>query len=326
MPTSKDVAKIAGVSIATVSRVFQSPELVKPETRELVLRTAQELDYYPNFLARSLKQNRSNSIGIAVNDFTNPFFFQVIKEIHIRLADTDYQVMTFPSAGSPYTSGKIIRYLRSNHLDAFLFSPTSFDREDWKFFMNSKQYFLQLYNDFYDNLDSIIIDDQYGVYLAVKYLLECGHRKILTFNSAVEGKDYRAKGYGEAFLEKNLTPDPSYIIDYDFSRNCSNNIRNDIARLKPTAIISHAEECTIWTISALRDLNLSYPKDVSLISYDDHPWAEATGVTAVAQPIDLVGSTIADTVLDALTTGKERSVVKQKIRPKLVLRDSVRAL
>ena len=326
MPTSKDVARIAGVSIATVSRVFQSPELVKPETRELVLKTAKEMDYYPNLLARSLKQNRSNSIGIAVNDFKNPFYFQVIEEMHSRLTDTDYQVMTFPSSGNQFTSGKIIRYLRSNHLDAFLFSPISFDREDWKLFMNSKQYFLQLYNDFYDNLDSIIIDDQYGVYLAVKYLLECGHKKILSFNNAVEGEDYRAKGYCDAFLEKNLTPDPTYILSYDFNRACGNKIRDDIARLKPTAILSHAEACTIWTISALRDLNLNYPKDVSLISYDDHPWAEATGVTAVAQPIQLVGSTIADTVLEALTAGSEHSVIKQKIRPELILRDSVRKL
>ena len=77
MPTSKDVAKRAGVSIATISRVYQSPELVKPETRNLVLKAAAELNYYPNLSARSLKQNKSNAIGIAVNDFTNPFFFLI---------------------------------------------------------------------------------------------------------------------------------------------------------------------------------------------------------------------------------------------------------
>ena len=92
MATSKDVAKRAGVSIATISRVYQAPDRVKPETRELVLKAAKELDYYPNLLARSLKQSRSNSIGIAVNDFTNPFFFQVIEQMHNRLENTDYQV------------------------------------------------------------------------------------------------------------------------------------------------------------------------------------------------------------------------------------------
>lgn len=75
MATSKDVAKRAGVSIATISRVYQDPDRVKPETRELVLKAAKELDYYPNLLARSLKQSRSNSIGIADKRFHESVLF-----------------------------------------------------------------------------------------------------------------------------------------------------------------------------------------------------------------------------------------------------------
>lgn len=326
MSTSKDVARRAGVSVATVSRVYQSPNLVRPETRELVLRTARELDYYPNLLARSLKQSRSNSIGIAVNDFRNPFFFQVIEQMHARLEGTDYQLLTFPPSGTQFSCEKIIRYLRSNQLDAFLFSPFFFSRDDRKLFMSSQQYFLQLYTDYYDNIDSITIDDQYGTYLAVKYLLECGHKKILMFNLAVDGEDYRARGYRNAFRDMDQVPDSAYILQYSCNRNYTSSIRDDIARLKPTAIISHAETCTIWTLSALKELNLNYPEDVSLISYDDHPWTEIMGITAIAQPITLVGNTIADTVLQALSSGKEKTVIKQKIRPELIARGSVRRL
>lgn len=326
MPTSKDVAKLAGVSVATVSRVYQSPELVKPQTRELVLQTAKKLDYYPNLLARSLKQSRSNSIGIAVNDFTNPFFFQVIEQMHAKLEDTDYQLFTFPPSGTHFSSEKIIRYLRSNQFDAFLFSPCFYSREDQKLFRSARQYFLQLYTDYYEDIDSVTIDDQYGTYLAVKYLLECGHRRILVFHAAVDGEDYRAKGYREAFLEKGLSPDPAFILHYTLNYNYTQSIRNDIDRLQPTAIISHGETCAIWTLSALKELHLNYPEDVSLIAYDDHPWTEIMGITAVAQPIALTGSTITDTVLQALSSRKERAVIKQKIKPKLVLRDSVRSL
>lgn len=326
MPTSKDVAKRAGVSVATVSRVYQSPGLVKPETRELVLKTARELDYYPNLLARSLKQSRSNSIGIAVNDFRNPFFFQVIEQMHARLEDTDYQLLTFPPSGNYFSNEKIIRYLHSNQLDAFLFSPMFYSREDWKLFMNARQYCLQLYTDFYDNVDSVTIDDQYGSYLAVKYLLECGHKKILMFNLSTDGEDFRAKGYQNAFQERNLTADPAYILSYSYNRNHTRSVRDDIARLKPTAIISHAETCTIWTLSAFKELNLNYPEDISLISYDDHPWTEVMGITAIAQPITLVGNTIADTVLQALSSGKDKSVIKRKIQPELIRRGSVRRL
>lgn len=326
MSTSKDVARRAGVSVATVSRVYQSPGLVKPETRELVLEAAKELEYYPNLLARSLKQSRSNSIGIAVNDFNNPFFFQVIEQIHIHLEDTDYQLFTFPPSGNYFSNNKIIRYLHSNQLDAFLFTPLFYSKEDWKLFMNTRQYCLQLYTDFYDNVDSIIIDDWYGTYLSVKYLLECGHRKILMFNLAVDGEDFRSKGYRSAFQDMNLTPDPAYLVNYSCNRNYTRSIRDDIMRLKPTAIISHAETCTIWTLSALKELNLNYPEDISLISYDDHPWTEIMGITAVAQPITLVGQTITDTVLQALSSGKEKAVTKRKIKPELIQRGSVRRL
>lgn len=326
MATSKDVARRAGVSVATISRVYQYPERVKPETRELVLKAARELDYYPNLLARSLKQSRSNSIGIAVNDFTNPFYFQVIEQIHNRLDHTDYQLLTFSPSGNYFSNNKVIRYLRSNQLDAFLFTPFFYNREDLRLFTNSKQYCLQLYTDYYDELDSITIDDRYGTYLAVKYLLECGHRKILVLNIAVDGKDVRDEGYQQAYLDRDLVPDPEYILHYSCNRNYIKSIEDNILRLKPTAIICHAEMLTIWTLAALKELNLNYPEDISLIAYDDHPWANIMGITAVAQPITLVGNTIADTVLDALSSADPKPVIKQKIRPELIKRDSVRTL
>ena len=324
MATSKDVAKRAGVSIATISRVYQDPDRVKPETRELVLKAAKELDYYPNLLARSLKQSRSNSIGIAVNDFTNPFFFQVIEQMHNRLENTDYQVLTFSPSGNFFSNNKVIRYLRSNQLDAFLFSPCFYNKEDQHLFMTAKQYCLQLYTDYYDELDSIIIDDRYGTYLAVKYLLECGHRRILVLNVSVDGKDVRDDGYMQAYQEMNLVPDPGFIMHYSCNRNYIKSIEENILALKPTAIISHAETLTIWTLSALKELNLNYPDDISLIAYDDHPWAEIMGITAIAQPIALVGNTIADTVLEALSTSSPRPVIKKKIRPELIKRNSVK--
>lgn len=326
MPTSKDVAKRAGVSIATISRVYQSPELVKPETRNLVLKAAAELNYYPNLSARSLKQNKSNAIGIAVNDFTNPFFFQVIEKIHHRLEDTTYQLLTFSSSQKRdfYSNNKISRYLCSNQIDAFLFSPYYFEKKDRQLFMNSKQYFLQLYADFYDELDSIIVDDFYGTYLATKYLLEQGHQKILLLTTDSEINTLRGEGYCQAYHDFMLTPDPQYIRYHSIDQNNTEAIRSSILQLKPTAIISHCEVIIVSTLTALKSLNLNFPEDISFIAYDDYPWIKVMGITAISQPIELVGNVIADTVLQALSDMHSASTIKQKIKPELILRDSVK--
>lgn len=326
MATSRDVAKLAGVSIATISRVYRLPESVRPETRERVLKAAKELNYYPNLLARSLKENKSNSIGIAVNDFRNPFFFQVIEQIQSVLEKTDYQLLTFSPSGNYFSNDKIIRYLRSNQLDAFLFSPFFYYKEDYQLFKNCKQYCLQLYSDSYEDIDSIIIDDKYGTHLATKYLLECGHRKILILNANKDEEDIRDKGYIQAYQDISLTPDSRYILHYPCNRNHIQSIKENIKQLRPTAIISHAETLTIWTLSALQELGMTVPDSISLIAYDDHPWAEIMGITAIAQPIKLVGKTIADTVLEALSSNDSRPIVKKKIKPELIKRNSVSIL
>lgn len=324
MANSKDVAKRAGVSVATISRVYQSPQLVRPETRELVLQVAKELDYYPNLVARSLKQSRSNSIGIAVNDFTNPFFFQIIEQIQMKLEQTDYQLLTFSPSGKSFSNHKVTRYLRSNQIDAFLFSPFFHNKEDLRFLNASKQYLLQLYTDYYEDIDSIIINDRYGTYLATRYLLERGHRTILLLNAAMEERDVRDEGYIQAYEEAGLTADPDGMLHCVNLHSMMTPIRDRIQQLKPTAMICHSESITIRALSVLKDMKLNFPEDMSIITYDDHPWAEIMGITAIAQPIAQVGQTIAATVLDALNAGKDRPVVKLKIKPELIERNSVR--
>ena len=323
MATSKDVARKAGVSTATVSRVYQCPELVRPKTKSAVMKAAKELNYYPNFMARNLKQNKSYSIGIAVNDFINPFYFQVIEQMNKRLENTKYQLLTFSSSGNDYAKDKIVRYLGANQLDAFLFSPAQYNARDKELFAAARQYCLQLYADAYDFLDSIVIDDIYGSYLAVKHLLENGHRDIMVLFFGTPEAYPDIGGYLKAYEEMKITPNMEYIRGYPYEKEQIDAIKQDIIRMQPTAILTHAETITIWTLSILKELGLKFPEDISMISYDNYPWGEIMGITSVAQPISLVGNTIVDTVLEVLSTKSTRAIVKKKIQPELILRNSV---
>lgn len=327
MVTSKDVALKANVSIATVSRVYKSPELVKPATRELVLKTAKELNYYPNIFARNLKEQRSNSIGIAAGDFTNPFFFQVFEQLNLHVDKTNYQMLVFPPLNSSLSdNNKTVNFLYSNQIDAFLFSPSFYNEQDHQLLSSVNQYCLQLYSDFYPDIDAVTIDDRFGTYLAVKHLLEQNHRKILLINAGVSDEACRMEGMLQAYHEFHLKPDLNFFQYLPHDIDQRSYIRQLIQTLKPSAIISHTERYTIYTLSALMDLNLTWPDDISLITYDDHPWAVVMGVTAISQPISLVADTIASTVLHALSDSKNRSVQKIKIKPDLIIRNSTKSV
>lgn len=323
MSNSKDVALKANVSVATVSRVYKSPELVKPATRELVLKAAKELNYYPNLFARNLKEQRSNSIGIAVCDFTNPFFFQVFEQLNLHIDKTNYQMMVFPPINSKISENKMAEFLLSNQIDAFLFTPTVYHAEDHTLLSNSSQYCLQLYSDIYPDIDAITIDDQYGTYLAVKHLLEHQHTKILLLNSGDSDEACRMDGVLQAYHEFDLEPDLNYFQYLSHDTDEQTAIQHLIKTLKPSAIISHTERLTIFTLSALTKLNLSQPNDISLITYDDHPWAAIMGITAISQPISQIAAVIANTVLDTLSSSKKGALRKQKIKPTLIERKSV---
>lgn len=325
MPTSKDVALKANVSIATVSRVYKSPELVKPATRELVLKTARELNYYPNIFARSLKEQRSNSIGISVGDFTNPFFLQVFEKLNLNIDKTNYQMMVFPPFNASLADNKTAKFLYSNQLDAFLFSPLYYNEKDHQLLTNAKQYCLQLYTDVYEDIDAVTIDDKYGTYSAFKHLLEHNHRDILMISLGLSDDPVRANGMLKAYREFGLEADMRYCQYMPSNVDPVGYIRHLIQTLKPTAIVSHTEQVTIYTLSALTDLKLSWPEDISLIAYDDHPWASLMGITAVSQPISEVADAIASTVFDALDSD-QHTLQKIKIKPELISRKSVKTL
>lgn len=326
MASSKDVARQAGVSVATISRVYSYPDQVKPETRDRVLNAARELNYYPNMAARNLKSQRNNAIGIVVNDFANPFFFQVIDRINRKFESTNYQVLTFSLSENFFSNEKLNLYLSSNQLDAFLFTPYYYVKSDEQFFRNIRPYCLQLYSDCYECLDSLTIDDQYGTYIAVSHLLKQGHRKILLLTEDLNHahQHIRMDGYIQAYLELNLTPDLAYARHFSPKVNNVDAIAAAVRSLKPTAIVCHAETLSISTLSVLRSMGLDYPRDISLILYDDHPWAEAMGISAVAQPISFVGDAIVDRLMTALHQTPPRPIVKESIKPELILRDSVR--
>ena len=159
MATSKDVAKLAGVSIATVSRTFTKRNTVSERTAQLVLDAAKKLDYTPDNIARSLKSNKTNTIGLVISNIYNPFFFQTASVMAKELEKYNYKILLSFNKEYDETLSNNIQSLLSAKVDAIAFTPIIYDKNLSKILHSRNINLLQLLGNKYSEFDSILFDD-----------------------------------------------------------------------------------------------------------------------------------------------------------------------
>lgn len=327
MPTLNDVARQAGVSTSTASRAFREGESITPEMQERVFRAARELGYTPNFLARSLKSNKSNFIGLDICDIDNPFYTTIIKAMEEELNKKGYQLILSYSNGDYRQERKNLELFASTQAMGIAFMPISSKNRDVVEMLNKKGVaMIQLFNRTYDFVDTISVRDDCGAYQATKYLLENGHRKILLFNVFTPYSSDRADGYRRAMEEAKIACNEEYIVLVEKPEGgLSEYIKEAIERLKPTAIIAGVYSIGKNVIRACRQLQLKIPKDISLITVDDVEWPELLDITAVSHPIEYVGLSIVRMMEDRIS-GRilSNQPVLTTVEPELKIRGSVK--
>lgn len=337
MLTSKDIAQLAGVSVATVSRALHSPEKVKDETRRMILDIVEKHGYSPNYLARGLQTSKSNTVGIIVSDFQNPFYMVVAEILSLALKKANYRLIVAFNNDDKDSEQESISMLLSSRVEGLIFTPQRVAPRLPDIMLQNKVYAMQIYSNIYPSLDSLVINDSYGTYLAARHLLEHGHRRILLILGAQDREvihlestavppapTYRPRGFRKAFedMEASL-PEVPLIRVRVFDRP-EEQIKEAIRKYKPTAIIPIGP-LSIPTMTALQQLNLSVPEDISLVIYDDQQWAPLMGVTVVGHPMQQIGSRIAQMMLDNMRNEDALSGINHDaLDPHLVIRKSVR--
>lgn len=187
-------------------------------------------------------------------------------------------------------------------------------------------YGLQLYRRAYPQMDSLVVDDACGTYLAAKHLLEHNHRRILLLDGDVPLPTHRDEGYTQAFREAGLSVDPALIVRIPLLNSYDEQIYTAIAGTKPTAIICVSNSFSISMLSALKKLGLSFPDDISIIVYDEQPWAEVLNITTIGHHVDEIGNIVAQIMLNRLESGSSGTARNYMVKPKLNRRKSVRML
>lgn len=328
MPTLNDVAKQAGVSTSSASRAFRDGASITPEVRGRVLQAARELGYTPNLLARSLKSNKSNLIGLDVCDIQNPFYSFIIKGMEEELKRRGYQLILSYSDGDPKTERKNLELFAGSQAMGIAFMPgTTKNRDLVKQLSQKGVAMIQLFNHVYDFVDTVAVKDDIGAYQAAKHLLENGHRRILLLNPVTSYSSDRADGYRRAMQEYGIPLDEDLIVSFATTHDTLDPIQQLLQTHKPTAVIAGVYNLGKNVVRACRQLHWKIPKDISLVTFDDVEWPELLDITAICQPTEYIGLSAARMLLDRIDEKMASNhPVITTVEPKINIRSSVRRL
>ena len=329
-PTLADVARLAGVSSATASRVLTGSARVAPQTRDRVHEAMAQLGYVRNRAARAAQPRRAGSIALVVCEdnvkvFADPFFARVLWAVGKALASADLQLilLTLHSSQDYHT---VSRYLRSGHVDGTLF-VSMHNRPDFDYVSLGVPLVLcgRPVNAG-DNLSYVDADNVGGARKAVSYLLASGRKHIATIAGPPDmspGVD-RLLGYRKAMTAADLT-DHGMIAYGDFSRSAGEHALVRLIDHRPglDAVFVASDLMAVGALRALRRLGRRVPDDVAVIGFDDSVLAQHTDprLSTVRQPVDAMADRMIQELL-ARITDPGREPTHSILETELVLRDS----
>lgn len=322
--TIKDVAAAAGVGLATVSRVLSGTGSVSQATRDRVLAVAKELDYRPSAIGRSLKLQRTGSIGLLVPDITDPFCAELAAGVLDCARTLGEHVILDVAHDDPEREGEIVDRLVEQRVDGIIAIPGSGDGAVWRDAARVAP--VVFAGRGFPGLPSVVADDRSGVRAVVEYLVGLGHRRVafLGGHVSVAAGPEREQAFRDTLAELRVPVDDDLVVrarstaDSAFAAAASLfQRRSDV-----TAVLAASHLLGEAAVLAARGLDLRVPADVSIAMIDDIPWAELCDppLTVVARPARDMGYRAAELLLrDPARRERGRPVV---LATELIVRGS----
>lgn len=327
--TIKDIARLANVSSATVSRVLNNKPDVNPKTRKLILDIIKKYDYQPNVFAKAISSKKSNTIGLVIPHETNfilenAFFDEVIRGITNELNNRGYYLLFC------YTDceKKVVKMYKERRVDGFIvLSPNNTHKKIINSLNNIEAPFVCTTRIIGE--DSIVyadVDNHFGASLAVEHLISLGHRKIgfVRGNNVLTSSGERLRGYQDTLAKYGIAYDIDLMEVGDISiRGGYTAMENLLKRNKEmTAVFIACDVMAMGAIRAIKDKGMRIPEDISVVGFDGIPQAEFFDppLTTVKQPSVEKGQVIADLLINELEEGKKSKPVLQDVE--LIIRKS----
>lgn len=326
----KEIAKAAGVSTATVSRVLNGSDKVRESTAKKVMKVVEEMNYRIDHVARRMKVKQTDSlvIGLVITDIDNPFFSSVAKGVEDVASKNKLVTMICNTNENPEKEKFFLNAMLSEKVSGAIIVPTK----------GNLDFFHSLVNDGFPmvmvdrkpknlKIDSVSLNNRKGSYDAVKKLIDNGHRRI-GFVAGIKGlsnTEERLEGYLEALKESGIQIKDNLIVYGDYVEEGGREAIQEFMSLKkpPTAVFSSNNLMTLGCIKEIYKQKLNIPKDIAIIGFDDSTWAEALipPLTTVKQPGYELGVNAAELLMKRLKNGKSNSI-DVVLNPELVVRES----
>ena len=329
MATMKDVAKAAGVSIATVSLTLSGAAFVSAELRARVNAAIEQLGYERNSMASGLKRGTSFLIGLIVSDVTNPFFTELVDCVENNAREQGYSVLLGISGHDVDREAELLRLMRSHQAAGTILCPAGnvgdYRKEQMQLGRMKLVAIDNVSPEF--SVDTVTLDNRRAAEMAVLHLISFGHRRI----GMVMGfphqhvADQRLVGFRDALRAKGIELDERFIGQGNFRIEDAYQACQQLLALpeRPTALFVANNLMLIGVMQALSEAGVSVPGDMSVASIDDFPWASAfqPALTVVRQPIADMASAALNRLVRRLD-GDNGEPEHQVFAPELVVRKS----
>ena len=323
-----DVAKAAGVSIATVSRVLSDKPYVSQSARARVLESVAELGYRPSRVAQSLRSQQTQIIGLIISDIQNPFFTAIVRAVEDYAHSHDYTLLLCNSDEDPEKETIYINLMLAENVAGVIISPTAGAEAACKQLLKNKIAVVSIDRRMATiDVDTVVTENVNATHKLISHLIENNHHRIgaITAPVAISTGYERQQGYRQALTDHHIELAPELVCAGIPKIETGYTLTNQLLALDdpPTALFTGNNLLTIGALRAIHEHNLSIPQDIAIVVYDEMDWMFVINppLTVVAQPTYAIGQHAAELLLNRIAN-PTAPIRKIALEPQVHLRQS----
>jgi len=331
--TLKEVAAAAGVSVSTASRALSGKAeayRISSATEQSVREAAEKLRFSPSLLARSLRSQQTKLLGVVLPNVANPFFAAIAREITLEAEAQGFSVLLADSQENSETEARLVDQLQARQIEGLVVCPVGLESEHLKNLTQKKLPLVLVDRGFEDpELVSVTSDHRAGAREGMELLLEAGHQTIGILQGMPDTLPNRERlaGIAAALTARGLAFDATLVAGHHFDETSGYQAAQKLLTERPeiTALFAFSNQNALGALRAAAELGRTIPGDLSLISFDDHPFAAylAAPLTSVSQDVSQLGRVAARLLLEQIQAGQPPAQKQHQIPVQLVQRASI---